>query len=126
MTQEKRATYRVSVRPRNELTATVHVSDCHWKAVPGNISAEGIFLRLEPNAPVKLELNSTVDVEIASDGETLLLHGIIRSRRDRGYGIFFPKRSSEGYANPLDQLGHICAELQRDLLISTRLLRRLE
>ncbi|MGI9260308.1 MAG: PilZ domain-containing protein [Gammaproteobacteria bacterium] len=125
MTEDKRATYRVSVKPKSGLEATVHVADIHWNAVLGNISAEGVFLRLEPNAPVDLELNSSVDVEIASDGEALLLHGIVRSRRDRGYGIYFPKRFGEGSTNPLDQLGQIWAELQRDDL-STRVLRRLE
>jgi hypothetical protein len=125
VTEDKRATYRVSVKPRSGLEATVHVADVHWEAVVGNISAEGVFLRLEPNAPVNLELNSTVDVEIASAGETLLLHGIVRSLRDRGYGVYFPKRFGEGSTNPLDQLGKIWAELQRDVL-STRILRRLE
>lgn len=125
MAEDKRATYRVSVKPTSGLEATVHVADLHCKAALGNISAEGIFLRLEPDDPVDLELNSTVDVEITSDGETLLLHGIVRSRRDRGYGIYFPKRIGEGSANPLDQLARISAELQRDLL-STRILRRPE
>ena len=64
-----------------------------YEATPGNISTEGIFLRLEPNAPVDLKVNTRVEVEIDYSGEILLLHGIIRSRRSRGYGIFFPKKS---------------------------------
>ena len=94
----------------------MHLSDCHWKAVPGNISAEGIFLGLAPDAPVDLKINTGVEVEITTAEETLLLHGIIRSHRAGGYGIFFPERTEEDYVNPLDQLGHICAELQRDML----------
>ena len=125
MTEDKRATYRVSVKPESGLEATVHAEDLHWKAVLGNVSAEGVFLRLEPNAPVDLELNSDVDVEIVYEGETLLFHGIVRSKRDRGYGIFFPKKFAEGAINPLDQLGYIWADLQRDIL-STRVLRRLD
>ena len=125
VTRERRETYRVSVKPRSELAAAVNVSDRSWKAVPGNISAEGIFLRLEPDAPVDLKINTTLEVEITFSGETLLLHGIIRSRRARGYGIFFPKRTDENFINPLDKLGHICAEFQRETL-STRLFRRSE
>ena len=125
MTRERRASYRVSVKPKSGLKAAVNVSDRSWKATPGNVSAEGIFLRLEPDAPVNLKINMPVDVEITFSGETLLLHGTVRSRRARGYGIFFPKRTDENYINPLERLGHICAELQRDTL-SKRLFRRSE
>ena len=122
MTRERRAAYRVSVKPRSGLAASVHVSDRYWKAVPGNISPEGIFLRLEPDAPVELKISANVEVEIVSADETLLLHGVIRSRRAGGYGILFPERSEEGYVNPLEELGHVCAELQREML-SKRLFR---
>lgn len=125
MTRERRAAYRVSVKPRSGLAASVHASNRHWKAVLGNISPEGIFLRLEPDAPVDLKVNTDVEVEITTAGETLLLHGVIRSRRSGGYGIFFPERTEEDYVNALDQLGHICAELQRDML-SKRIFRRSE
>ena len=96
-----------------------------WKATPGNISTEGIFLRLEPNAPVDLNVNTPVEVEIDYCGETLLLRGVIRSRRSGGYGIVFPRKPDEDYVNPLDRLGHIWAELQRETL-AKRLFRRFE
>jgi len=104
------------VKPSAGLAASVHVSDSQWKALPGNISAEGIFLRLEPDAPVDLQVGEAVQVEIVSAEDALLLHGIVRSRRAGGYGIFFSPRTAEGYLNPLDRLGHICAQLQRELL----------
>ncbi len=116
MTRERRATYRVSVKPSSGLAASVHLSGRHWTVVPETISAEGIFLRLEPDAPADLKINMGVEVEITTAADTLLLHGIIRSHRAGGYGIFFPERTEEDYVNPLDQLGHICAELQRDML----------
>ena len=125
MTRERRKTYRVSVRTRSELTAAVTVLNRSWEAVPSNISTEGVFLRLEPDAPVDLPINTALEVEITYSGETLLLHGTIRSRRAKGYGIFFPKRTDDNYVNPLDKLGHIWAELQRETL-STRIFRRSE
>ena len=120
MTQERRATYRVSVRPGAGLAASVHVSETQWQARPGNISAEGMFLRLEPDAAVDLEVGSSVHVEIASAEETFVLHGIVRSRRAGGYGVFFPEKSADGYLNPLDRLGQVCARLQRELLARRR------
>jgi len=108
--------------PRSELTAAVTVLERSWQAVPGNISTEGIFLTLEPDAPVDLKIGTTLEVEITYSEETLLLHGTIRSRRARGYGILFPRKTDDGYINPLDRLGQIWAGLQRETLAS-RLLR---
>jgi hypothetical protein len=86
-----------------------------WKARPGNVSTEGMFVRLEPDAPVSIERHTPVVIEIAfGDEAPLKLHGTIRSHRAGGYGIFFPKRTDTGYVNPLEGLGHIWAELQRD------------
>ena len=113
------------MRSKSDLAAAVTVLNRSWKAVPGNISTEGMFLRLEPDAPVDLKINTALEVEITYSGETLLLHGTIRSRRAGGYGIFFPKRTDENFINPLDRLGHIWADLQRETL-ATRLFRRFE
>ncbi len=73
-----------------------------------------MFVRLEPEAPVSLEVGTPVIVDITFDGEVAKLHGEIRSQRAGGYGIYFPQRCDDGFINPLDQLGHIWAELQRD------------
>ena len=73
-----------------------------------------MFVRLEPEAPVSLEIDTPVIVEITFDGEATEFHGVIRSQRAGGYGIFFPQRLDDGFVNPLDRLGHIWAELQRD------------
>ena len=105
--------------PRSELTAAVTVLDRSWQAVPGNISTEGIFLTLEPDAPVDLRIGTPLKVEIRYAEETVLLHGTIRSRRGKGYGIFFPPKTDFNYVNPLDRLGRIWAGLQREIL-STR------
>ena len=111
--------------PRSELTAAVTVSERSWQAVPGNLSTEGIFLTLEPDAPVDLKIGTPMEVEITYAEETLLLHGTIRSRRARGYGIFFPRKTDDDYINPLDRLGQIWAGLQREIL-ATRSFRESE
>lgn len=87
MTRERRSAYRVTVKPRSELAAAVTVLDRSWKAVPGNISPEGIFLRLEPDAPVDLRIGTSLEVDVSYSGETLLLHGTIRARRDSDSSI---------------------------------------
>ena len=111
---ERRATYRVSVKPTSRLSATVCLANRTWKAKAGNVSTEGMFVRLEPEAPVSLEIGTLVVVEITYDGEISKLHGEIRSQRAGGYGIFFPRRCKDGFVNGLDRLEHIWAELQRD------------
>ncbi len=125
MNRERRESYRVSVKPTSGLALSMQVSGRQWEAVAGNISADGIFLRLDPDAPVELPIDSKVDVEITFAGETIQLRGVVRSRRSGGYGVLFPERIDENFINPLDQLGRIWAELQRDIL-STRVLRKLE
>ena len=114
--RERRATFRVSVKPSSGLQTSFHWLGRSWSAKAGNISAEGIFIRPEKERSVKLEVGSTVVVEIDYHGEHLELSGVIRSERRGGYGIFFPKRDDEGYVNPLDQLARISADLQRESL----------
>lgn len=116
MTDERRATYRVSVKPTSGLSANVCLANRTWKAKAGNVSTEGMFVRLEPEAPVSLEIGTPVVVDITFDGDLAKLHGEIRSQRAGGYGIFFPQRCEDGFINPLDRLGHIWAQLQRDEL----------
>ena len=111
---ERRATFRVSVKPTSGLTTTVCLADRTWKAKAGNVSTEGMFVRLEPEAPVSLEVSTPVIVEITFDGDVSKFHGEIRSRRAGGYGIFFPRRCKDGFVNPLDRLEHIWAKLQQD------------
>ncbi len=111
---ERRTTYRVLVKPTSGLTTTVCLADRTWQAKAGNVSAEGMFVRLEPEAPVSLEIGTPVIVEITFDGDAATLHGEIRSRRAGGYGILFPRRCEDGFVNPLDRLERIWAELQRD------------
>lgn len=45
------AKYRVSVKPTSGLSATVCLANRTWKAKAGNVSTEGMFVRLEPEAP---------------------------------------------------------------------------
>ena len=116
MTRERRATFRVSVKPESGLAASLHVGDEHWDTTPGNISAEGIFLRVAGGADVDIKINSVIDVEIESSGKTLLVRGIIRSRRAGGYGVYFPEHDDEGFINPLDEFARVSAYLQREFL----------
>jgi hypothetical protein len=131
VTDERRATFRVSVKPTSGLTTLVSLPDRTWKASTGNVSTEGMFVQLEPQAPVSLEVGTPLVVEVTFEGQATQFHGVIRSRRAGGYGIFFPNRSEDGYVNPLDKLGHIWAALQRDdlskrLFVGSELQRKME
>lgn len=111
--RERRATFRVSVKPTHGIETSFHWLGKSWSAEAGDISAEGIFIK--PNKPrsLSLEVGSTVMVEISYHGEHLELSGVVRSRRSGGYGIFFPARDEGGHVNPMDKLARISAELQR-------------
>jgi hypothetical protein len=56
----------------------------------GDISAEGMFVTLDRGALAALKADSKVDVEVTFDGDTMLLHGVMRSEHAGGYGIHFP------------------------------------
>ncbi|NNC63957.1 MAG: hypothetical protein HKN84_04150 [Gammaproteobacteria bacterium] len=114
MTDERRAAFRVSVKRTSGLHTTVCLANQTWEAKAGNVSTEGMFVRLEPEAPVSLERGTPVIVEITFGGDVSTFHGEIRSRRAGGYGIFFPRRCEDGFINPLDRLENIWAQLQRD------------
>jgi hypothetical protein len=114
--QERRAAFRVSVKPSSGLQASFQWLGKTWPANAGNISADGVFMRPEKSRSLKLDVGTLVTVEIDFHGEHLLLSGEVKSNRGGGYGIFFPTRDQNGYTNPLDQLARISAELQRESL----------
>ena len=116
MNQERRATFRVSVRPKSGIAVSLYVNDRRWTAMPGNISAEGIFIRLADADTATLNVGDKVDVEIARNDKKLLLRGIVRSYRSAGYGIFFPPKDDNGYVNPLNEIAKLSMNLQRSLL----------
>ena len=111
--RERRATFRVSVKPSVGLEASLQWLGKSWPASAGNISAEGIFIKPEKARSLKLEVGATVTVEINFHDEHLLLSGVVKSSRGGGYGIHFPTRDEDGHLNPLDQLARISADLQR-------------
>jgi len=82
----------------------------------GDISAEGMFVKLDRGAVAWLKKDGYVDVEVTFEGETMELRGVIRSEHAGGYGIFFPPRDKAGRANPLAKFERISAHLQRTSL----------
>jgi hypothetical protein len=114
--REQRATFRVAVKGRERIDAHLVLAGRKLPAVVGDVSAEGLFVRLERGLVPALKVDGQVDVEVTFEGETCVLHGVIRSQHADGYGIFFPERDRAGRANPLTRFGKISAHLQRTSL----------
>jgi hypothetical protein len=114
--QEQRLTFRVAVRPSAGVAAQLKLAGRALEAEVGDVSAEGIFLKLDRGLLPALKVGSMVDVEVQFEGETLVLFGVIRSQHAGGYGVHFPERDPAGRANPLNRFGRISAQLQRSSL----------
>jgi hypothetical protein len=114
--QEQRATFRVAIRRDSGVEASLNLAGKRLTATVGDISAEGIFLKLDRGPIAALRVDGKVDVEVTFDGETILLQGVIRSEHAGGYGVFFPARDRAGRINPLDKFERISAHLQRTSL----------
>jgi hypothetical protein len=114
--QEQRLTFRVAVRPSAGVAAQLKLAGRALEAEVGDVSAEGIFLKLDRGLLPALKVGSMVDVEVQFEGETLVMFGVIRSQHAGGYGVHFPERDPAGRANPLNRFGRISAQLQRSSL----------
>lgn len=114
--QERRLTFRVTVRPDAEVDACVVLAGNKLPAVVGDISAEGLFVTLERGPLAALKVGSMVDVEVSFEGDQVALFGIIRSQHEGGYGVHFPDRDPAGRANPLRRFSRISSQLQRTSL----------
>jgi hypothetical protein len=114
--QEQRASFRVEVRDDTGIDAWLLLAGKKLPASVGDLSAEGIFIKLDRGVLPSLKVDSKVDVEVTFEGDGLVLHGVIRSQHEGGYGIFFPLRDRAGRANPLDRFARISAHLQRTSL----------
>lgn len=111
--EEQRLTFRVTVRRSHGLTAHLVLGGRRLPAAVGDVSAEGLFLKLERGQLPALKVDSMVDIEVVFEGETFALFGLVRSQHDGGYGVFFPARDPRGAPNPRERFGRISAQLQR-------------
>jgi PilZ domain len=114
--QEQRLTFRVAVRPSAGIEACLVLAGRQFPAVVGDISAEGLFIKLVQGPLAALKVDAMVDVDVQFEGEHFSLYGVIRSQHEGGYGVFFPERDPTGRANPLSRFGRISAQLQRSSL----------
>jgi hypothetical protein len=111
--QEQRLTFRVAVRPHAGVTACLVLAGRKLRAIVGDVSAEGLFLKLERGPVAALKVGAIVAVEVSFEDETMSLYGVIRSVHEGGYGVFFPERDPAGRANSIGRFGRISAQLQR-------------
>lgn len=112
---ERRATFRVAVKPNSGLHASFVVDGEVVGARAGNLSAEGIFIRpLDRRALPRLEVGEWVTIDLEFEGEEFWLSGIVRSYRNGGYGVYFPPNDRKGYKNPRQALGRISRKLERE------------
>jgi hypothetical protein len=114
--QEQRLTFRVAVGRNADVDAQLVFAGRKLAAEVGDVSAEGLFIKLDRGLLPALKVDSIVDVEISFEGETFMLFGVIRSEHAGGYGVFFPERDPAGRANPLTRFGRISTQLQRTSL----------
>ena len=114
--QEQRLTFRVAVRADAHVSACLVLAGRKLPAVVGDLSAEGLYLKLARGPLAVLKLGTMVDVDVSFDDETVTLYGVIRSEHEGGYGINFPERDPAGRPNPLTRFGRIWAQLQRSSL----------
>ncbi len=114
--QEQRLTFRIAVRGRVDLDAWLLLAGKKLVVTVVDVSAEGMFVKLERGPLAALKVDDKVDVVIDFENETFALHGVIRSQHAGGYGIFFPERDARGRTNPLGRFGRIWASLQRTSL----------
>lgn len=114
--QEQRIAFRVAVRRNSGIDAALFLGGKRLAAIVGDISAEGMFIKLERGPLAALKVDGKVDVEVIFDGEKMYMRGVIRSAHDGGYGIFFPPRDRLGRPNPLARFERISAYLQRSSL----------
>ena len=114
--QEQRLTFRVAVRREAGVDAQLKLAGRALAAEVHDVSAEGIFIKLERGLLPALKVGSMVDVEVSFEGATVTLFGLIRSQHAGGYGVHFPERDPAGRANPLRRFGRISAQLQRTSL----------
>jgi PilZ domain len=113
MERDQRQTFRVTVKPNSGVTAHLCLAGRKLAATVGDLSPEGMFVKLERGLLPILKIGSTIDVEVRFDDERFDIQGTIRSQHTGGYGIHFPERDQEGRINPRDRLGKISAYLQR-------------
>lgn len=114
--QEQRVTFRIAVGRSAGIKAHLVLAGHKLSAVVGDVSAEGMFIKLDRGVLPALKVDSIVDVEVTYERETIALFGIIRSQHAGGYGVFFPDRDPAGRANPVSRFGRISAQLQRSSL----------
>ena len=101
---DQRQTFRVSVKPGSGVTAHLYLAGRKLAATIGNLSPEGVFIRLARGLLSVLKVGSVVDVEVTFDDERVDLQGTIRSQHER---------DQRGRANPRERLAKISAYLQR-------------
>ena len=95
LAQEQRGTFRVAVRRDSGIEAALHLSGKRLAATVGNISAEGIFLRLDRGPIAALKVERQLDVEISFEHGVMVLDvsdrgpGIAASERDKVFDKFY-------------------------------------
>jgi hypothetical protein len=114
--QDQRLTFRIAVRGNADFDAWLLLAGKKLAATVRDISAEGVFLSLVRGPVAALKVDGKVDVIVEFEGESFVMHGVIRSERAGGYGVFFPERDARGRTNPLGRFGRISAALQRTSL----------
>lgn len=114
--QEQRSTFRVAVKGKVRVDVALVFAGRRFRAAVYDVSAEGMFVKLERGPIAALKVDNMVDVEVSFDGDVFVLYGVIRSLRADGYGLHFPERDAAGRGNPVSRFGRISAQLQRTSL----------
>lgn len=117
--RDQRVAFRVVIGPDDGLVAHLVLAGKKYRAEVGDVSAEGMFIKLQ-NAPARpLKVDTMVDIEVALGREKFVLFGLVRSQHSGGYGLFFPERDPAGRFNPLGRFSRIVLKAQRAVLTRT-------
>ena len=109
----QRQTFRIPIHDSSGLSVQIRKDDKQYSVTPTNLSLTGIFIVLRPDDRLNLSQDDDLEVILEFEGETQMLHGIVRSCQDNGYGLLFPESMNSDQMNPSPEISRIVMELQR-------------
>lgn len=116
---EGRSSFRVPITDHSKLTVRVKSEDdsAVWDARAIDLSLTGILIAFDAKDPPRLNVGSTVTVELRLGDQVVRAAGIIR-RQDASnrYGIFFSHFVVKGEVRPPKDLRGMVRELERTWL----------
>lgn len=113
----RRRTFRVPLWNSCGLAAQMCAAERQVSVTPTSISLTGISVVLSPDHWIDLPEGAVVEVTLNLEGESEMLHGIVRQCTDFGYGLSFAESTKGERIEPPPTLAQIVMDLQRRWMI---------